>query len=366
MLLRLINFGHILKNSTFNNIKIVYGIDSINIIDRCINNRKALLITSPGFVERGLIDKIKAMTNTIVFVVSDVRPHPQFRDLESLYNKISGVYFEVILAIGGGSVIDSAKFLSVTGNSRTYDFVEKITKEKLPKKSYSLTPIISVPTTAGTGSEVTPYATVWDQEESKKYSLHLPDLFCEFAIYDPALTLSVPMDVTIQTGLDSLSHALESIWNKNANDVTIGYAIKSARLIIKNLVELTNNLNHIARRSDMMLASMYAGMAISKTQTAIAHAASYYITLSKGVPHGIACSFTLPMLIDNIIGKYDFIDDALIEIFGELSSDRLRGVLHKLNVSTEFEYYGIGDSELKKLRASLSSNQRAKNSLVSF
>ena len=97
-----------------------------------------------------------------------------------------------------------------------------------------LRPLICIPTTAGTGSEITPWATIWDMDEKKKYSLHLPNLFSEVAIYDPILTLSVPKDITIQTGLDTLSHALESIWNKNANPITIRYAIQSSKLIIDN------------------------------------------------------------------------------------------------------------------------------------
>jgi len=112
------------------------------------------------------------------------------------------------------------------------------------------------------------------------------------------------------------------------------------------------------------MACMYAGLAFSNTQTAIAHAMSYYITAHKDIPHGIACSFTLPMLIDNIIGKYKFIDDALVEIFTELSSAKLRQLLKDLNISTEFKDYDIEDKEYIKLKLSLQNNQRANNSLV--
>ena len=111
---------------------------------------------------------------------------------------------------------------------------------------------------------------------------------------------------------------------------------------------------------------MYAGFAFSNTQTAIAHAMSYYITIHKNIDHGIACSFTLPMLIDNVIGQYDFIDNALQEIFGELSSSKLRSLLNELNVSTNFKDYGIGEKDLERLKVSLQNSQRADNSLVGF
>ena len=344
--------------------KIVYGNNELENIDKYINGRKTLLITSHGFVKRGLVDKLKSLTNNIVDVISEVKSHPEFKDLEITYNKIKEIDFELILAIGGGSVLDASKFFSVYNKKKEYQFVEDIIKGKLPKKDYKLIPIISIPTTAGTGSEITPWATIWDMDEKKKYSLYLPDLFSEKAIYDPTLTLSVPKDITIQTGLDTLSHALESIWNKNANEITINYAIKSAKLIVNNLVLLSNNLDNLEYRNNIMKACMYAGLAFSNTQTAIAHAMSYYITAHKGIDHGIACSFTLPILIDNVIGKYDFIDDALVDIFGKLSSDKLRDILKELNISTNFKDYGISDKELIKLKASLQNNQRANNSLV--
>lgn len=113
-----------------------------------------------------------------------------------------------------------------------------------------------------------------------------------------------------------------------------------------------------------MKACMYAGLAFSNTQTALAM--SYYITANKGIPHGIACSFTLPLLIDNIIGKYDFIDKALIEIFGELSSKKLRILFDELEISTEFGDYSIYVEEIKELIRSLCDNKRAGNSLVNL
>ena len=346
--------------------KIVYGVDELNNIDKYINGRKTLLITSKGFLKRGLIDKINSLTSSIVSVVSDVKSHPEFKDLEIIYNTLKDVDFELILAIGGGSVLDASKFFSVYNETKEYKFVEDIIKGKREKKDYKLIPIVAIPTTAGTGSEITPWATIWDMDEKKKYSLHLPNLFSEVALYDPSLTLSIPKEITIQTGLDTLSHALESIWNKNANPITLNYAIKSAKLIMNNLLELSNDLDNLEYRDNIMKACMYAGLAFSNTQTAIAHGMSYNITAHKGVPHGIACSFTLPMLIDNVIGKYAFIDKVLVEIFGELSSFKLRELLKKLNISTEFSDYNLSENEILELKISLQNNQRAGNSLVSF
>lgn len=345
--------------------KIVYGIDSINEIEAYIMGRKTLLLTTEGFVRRGLADRINSLTEHIVEVVAEVKSHPEFKDLEMIYNKVQDIDFDIILAIGGGSVIDASKFLSVKNKSKKFSFVDDLTRGRIPKENYSLTPIISIPTTSGTGSELTPWATIWDMDEKKKYSLHLPDLYSEVALYDPTLTLSVPKELTIQTGLDTLSHALESIWNKKANLITVNYAVESAKLIMDYLPKLASDLENIEYRDKIMRSCMYAGLAFSNTQTAIAHAMSYFITAHKGVPHGIACSFTLPMLVDNIIGKYNFIDEALVKIFGELSSHKLKVLFKKLDIPIDFMNY-ISKTDLIHLKKSLVSNQRTNNSLFNI
>ena len=346
--------------------KVIYAHDGLKDLDRYINGRKALLVTSEGFAKRGGVERLQGLTDHIIHVVTKIKSHPEFKDLKEIYEKVHCLDFDVIVAVGGGSVLDAAKFLSVYDDTKEATFVEALIRGRGDKRGYRLIPVIAIPTTAGTGSEITPWATIWDMEEKKKYSLHLPDLFSEVALYDPLLTLTVPKEITIQTALDTLSHALESIWNKNANPITIMFAVKSAKLIVDNIVELANALDNITYRERIMKACMYAGLAFSNTQTAIAHGMSYYVTAHKGVPHGIACSFTLPMLIDNVIGKYDFVDQALLEIFGELSSRRLREILRALQISTAFEDYGIGEEELKGLVASLQNNQRAGNSLVTM
>ena len=165
--------------------------------------------------------------------------------------------------------------------------------------------------------------------------------------------------------MDTLSHALESIWNKNANPITIEYSIVAAKLIVDNLEELSNDLQNINLRDIVMRACMLAGLSFSNTQTAAAHAMSYYITMHKDIDHGIACSFTLPMLIDNIVGKYEFVDQALIKIFGDLSSLKIRELLSRLSVSTDFIDYGISNEELNKMKL-LMDDKRARNSLAFF
>ena len=260
--------------------------------------------------------------------------------------------------MGGGSVIDSAKVVSVFSETKNFGFVESLVRNKTGKEKYSLAPIIAIPTTAGTGSEVTPWATIWDMDEKKKYSLHLPDLWCVTAIGDPTLTLSMPKDITIQTGLDALSHSLEAIWNKNANSTSTNYAIKAAKEIIEVLPLLVDDLNNIELRSRMLKASLEAGLAFSNTQTAIAHAISYYLTAQRGTPHGVACSFSLPAIIKQVMGFNSQIDQSLVQIFGDLSSEPIRKMYQNINYNYK-NYYSKIDFEC--LYSSVVDSARSKN-----
>ena len=143
---------------------------------------------------------------------------------------------EVIVALGGGSMIDAAKVLAASGGD--FEIVRRHLVQKAPLDASAIVPIIAVPTTAGTGSEVTSWATVWDSANGSKYSLANPKLYPESAVLDPALTVGAPRGLTLATGLDALSHALESIWNVNGNPVSANYAVEAAREIIDTLPRL--------------------------------------------------------------------------------------------------------------------------------
>jgi alcohol dehydrogenase class IV len=137
-------------------------------------------------------------------------------------------------------------------------------------------------------------------------------------------------------------------------------------LILENLINLGGDLKNINLREKVMRGSLHAGLAFSNTKTAIAHAMSYYFTINKNVPHGIACSFTLPDIIDAIAGENEEIDYALKQIFTETSSTPLRIFLEKLEIKTSFFDYELKQNEINKFKNSLEGNQRTQNSLVNY
>ncbi len=155
----------------YNPVRIKFGAGVLKQLAESLGERRALLVTSPGFIERGLPERVARLTGKITAVVS-APPVPTFQDLQGLYDKINAGDFQVIVGIGGGSVLDVAKVLSVAHKAPAFSLVERLIREGGAHAGYyeGLTPVIAVPTTAGTGSEVTPWATVWDREEKKKYS----------------------------------------------------------------------------------------------------------------------------------------------------------------------------------------------------
>ena len=152
---------------------------------------------------------------------------------------------------------------------------------------------IQIPTTAGTGSEVTPFATVWDYEEQKKKSLSHSKLYAKKAFIDPDFLSETPLSVAVSTGLDALNQAFESLWNVNATEITRLLSRQAIVFSLEALPNISNAASNSDLRRNLSLASLFAGLAISQTRTSICHSISYPLTLKYGVEHGMACAFSM-------------------------------------------------------------------------
>lgn len=282
-----------------NPVHLLFGNGTLEKLPEMIAGRRALLLTTPGFTRRGVTERLVQMLGpAVALIMDDVHANPELLDLEARGKRLAHTGIEVIAAVGGGSVIDTAKVLSAVLGLKGHGFD---LRAYLERGASGLTgkgiPVVAVPTTAGTGSEVTPFATVWDSTVKRKYSLAGSLLFAETAIVDPTLTLTVPRETTIATGLDAISQAFEAIWNRNATPITTLYATEALRNALSAIELLVDNLHDPHLRTKMAYASLLAGLAISYTRTAIAHSMSYPLTLHYGVPHGLACGFSLPSIL---------------------------------------------------------------------
>ena len=295
-----------------------------------VGRRRAVLICSTGFLARRSDDAFRAsLGDSLTAVVAGAPSNPSVRSVCSLAQEVAEADPEVLVAIGGGSVIDAAKGIAAVNSEDCREPAELLSLLRAGGKMRSpqVLPVIAVPTTSGTGSEVTSFATIWDDENHQKFSVHGPQNAPEAAVLDPALTLTLPENDTVSTGLDAISQGLESLWNKHSNPVTQSWAAEAIKVSLSALPALLRDLSDLGARRDMMLGSLLSGLAISQTRTGIAHAMSYPLTAHYGTPHGIACSFTLAAILKKNVAQDDGRFQFLAQYLGLNDTDQLNGVI---------------------------------------
>ncbi len=346
-----------------NPVEIVFGASCFDQVARRLAGRRYGLVTYPEPHFTDLAERLAQAAGAPRVTISDVQANPDYQELEQQVWRIAGSEpVDVWIALGGGSVIDSTKVFAAANGD--FENIRSYLQTGQNGERLSSTPIIAIPTTSGTGSEVTCWGTVWDRETGSKYSLARPGLYPESAIVDPELMLAKPRDLTVSTGLDALSHALESLWNVNANPVSANHAVAAAREVLAVLPALADDLGNIELRTRMARAALFAGLAFSNTKTAIAHSLSYPITLRHGVPHGIACSFSLPIVIDSVSGIGGLCEASLGRVFdGETgqASRNVAGFLGKLGVATDPAAHGVAEAEWEDMVAAAFDGERGRN-----
>ena len=350
-----------------NPVAVTFGNGTLDRLGSILGARRAVLVAFPEAAGLGHLDAVRRqLGGALAGVVDDIEPNPDVVHLRELHTRFWRDFAPVdaIVALGGGSTLDTAKVLCVTPPHGDFDaLVAKLAAAEpfVPAKTKAL---IAVPTTAGTGSEVTPWATVWDRASGRKHSLHLRETWPEAAIVDPRLTASAPRSITLQSGLDALSHALEAIWNVNANDVSDTLAVSAARRMQRTLPALVARLDDASLREQAALAALEAGLAFSNTRTALAHSISYEMTLRHGLPHGIACSFTLPLVLERALGQRPDRDAVLARVFDvplARAAAHLASWLESLGVSTTFESYGVAPDESRAMVDTALTGARGRN-----
>jgi len=224
-----------------------------------------------------------------------IKEEPSLNLIDNYFYEISKIISKTneltFIALGGGSVIDTAKILSLMiGNKikSSDEVIKKSNDNNISEKSK----IICIPSTAGTGAEITPFSTIWDKKNGSKYSI-LTNKIDREIILDPEISISLPEKITITTGLDSLCQILESTWSKKANKKSLSAASLGFKYLNKNLNNVVTNPSDIETRQEMLFASFLSGVSISISNTTLCHSISYPLTSILNVPHGVACALTL-------------------------------------------------------------------------
>ena len=240
----------------------------------------------------GRAEQLKAELPEIRAVFSDVEANPQLSGVEDVVTLERETKSDGVIGLGGGSTLDTAKFAAAIAKAPGEAIEYFRGKRAFPAAGL---PIVTIPTTAGTGSEVTQVSVVSHGREKK--TINQPVFMPKAAIVDPTLTLSVPPRTTMNTGLDALAHALEGYWSRNHQPISDLLAIEAVRLVLENLEAAFQDGNNLEARTNMSLAALLGGLSFALPKTAGSHACSYPLSEDYHLPHGEACAFTLDSFV---------------------------------------------------------------------
>ena len=285
------------------------------------------LVTDRGLAGLDFIGRILDEFCPVVFF-TEVDPNPTVANVDALAARLREQRVDCVAAVGGGSVMDCAKAASCL--ARTDEPSVRAFHTGGKRFGTEGIPLIAVPTTAGTGSEVTPFAVLDDTERGVKGPIAADAFYPKLAIVDPAMTFSLPKTVTAATGLDSLSHAMEGYWSKNHQPLCDSMAMESGRLIFKYLPAVYENPADETARAAMSYAALLAGMAFQLPKNAMVHACSFPLSNRFHMPHGTACAFTLEFALKLNTPATDGRMEAFVAHCGFESVDAMAAAIRKL------------------------------------
>lgn len=280
-------------------VKLVFGSgkrsDLAKYIDE-IGGTRGVLVCGNSFCKNGVADEfLRLGGGKIVEIFSDIRPNPTTDNVNDCVRLMREVDADFAVALGGGSPMDCCK--AACAIARGDDNIEPYHSLGKPISSKEAIPMIAVTTTSGTASEVTNISVLTDINKNLKQPMNDPAMYPKIAVIDPELTLTVPPQVTASTGLDVLSHAIESYWSTLNQPICSACSIYAARLVFQWLEKAYTEPENLTAREKMAEASIVAGVAFSHPRTTGSHACSFPLTNIYGIPHGEACAFTLDYFV---------------------------------------------------------------------
>lgn len=331
-------------------------IDEINRLS-CKN---IMIITDQGLIDAGVVGRLESLlkaSNINFSIFSNVEPDPRLETAVVAAVQIKSSQIDLVIGIGGGSPIDIAKIASILATNDD-DIASYVGIDLIPAPGLKT---IIIPTTAGTGSEVTPIVILSDQDEKLKKGIVSPYLFPDIAILDPELCTGLPPNITAATGMDALIHAVEAYTSKNANGFTDLLASEAIRLIKNNIRTAFSNGSNIESRAAMLEGSMYAGMAFANAGVTAVHAFAYPIGAEFHIPHGVANSIMLiPVMEFNMMGnleKFAVLADLLgekrqnlnLKASAQLAIVAMKDLTKDLEIPKHLADFGIKNSDIPML-----------------
>ncbi len=345
--------------------EIIFGDDALANLKKKAQKfgKKAFLVTGKNFARKsGLLDEIEFLLGEAevgVKVFSGAIQDPDTKICTEGARICRKAGCDFIIVAGGGSAMDTAKSIAILatnpGRLENYFGVEKAIKPPLP--------IIAIPTTAGSGSEVTRYAVIVETESKEKKTITCTGICPRLSLVQPSLTLSLSGFLTASTGLDALSHAVEGALGKRITPLSLAIAGDTVKIIKEALPQVINNPNDPEGREKMSLAAVMAGFVINQTGTVIGHGMGYPLTINYRVQHGTASSLVLPAIFEFLAGKG--YQERIVEVTGwKDPATGWRDFCRQIDLPVSLQDAGVKKEDLKKVAKEAVANcQRSMDNL---
>ncbi|QHM69828.1 iron-containing alcohol dehydrogenase [Mixta intestinalis] len=352
------------------NSTLISGYQALNDISYLMQNRRNLLLVTdkniiaiPAVAE--LIERLRRQATTFT-LIDTVPPEPSQHDVAALLSDIEGDQVEMVIGVGGGSVLDVAKLLSVL-RAPDAPTLEALLNGVKPTARL---PSLLIPTTAGTGSEATPNAILAIPEQQTKVGIISPVMLPDYVALVPELTTSMPPHIASSTGIDALCHLIECFTATVANPVSDNYALIGLKKLFASLETSVAEPHNLEARLDMLWASYYGGAAIAHAGTHLVHALSYPLGGKYHLPHGVANAILLapcmravrPAAVSKFAQAWDLLPNADTTLNEEEKShalvDYFAALVRRLKLPASLEELGIGADQLPALVTSALEVQR--------
>lgn len=343
------------------NSTVISGYQTLNDIGYLLKNRQhVLLVTDKNIGGIPLVQTlIKQICDRVaqVKIIDSVPPEPSQHDVAAIVSTLNTHGIDLVIGVGGGSVLDVAKLLSVlcVANAPTLEALLN------GEKPHSRTASLLIPTTAGTGSEATPNAILAIPEKETKVGIISPVMLPDYVVLAPELTTSMPAHIASSTGIDALCHLIECFTATVANPVSDNYALIGLKKLFTSLETAVAEPGNLAARLDMLWASYYGGAAIAHAGTHLVHAMSYPLGGKYHIPHGVANAillapcmrFVRPAAVTKFAQAYDLLPEANLALSEEEKSlalvDYFSALVERLKLPASLNELGIGTDHLPYL-----------------
>ncbi|WP_366161268.1 iron-containing alcohol dehydrogenase [Bacillus infantis] len=322
---------------------------------------KIAIFTSEGIYKLGLLDEVIRIIeeNEIEYsLLSDIQPEPSYIQAQEVIDRFKALNADLIIGVGGGSVMDIAKLASVLSTD-DYTVKDLLDDPLLAKKQVTS---LMIPTTAGTGSEATPNSIVGVPEKDLKVGIVNSELIADHVILDSSMIKNLPKPIAAATGIDALAHAIECFTSKKANPISDTFALEALDLILNNIIEACTNPDALEAKRNMLLGSFYAGVAITSSGTTAVHALSYPLGGKYHIAHGVSnailltpvMKFNEPVIKDLLAKAYD---RAVKESNNQLTIDEkskyiidlLESIVKTLEIPTSLKTFNVPEEDLDGL-----------------